>query len=155
MSKRKGEEVLSAFDGYDEGIRLLLEETQRRAEESHLPPAVRKKMAELKQKEEERKRKAKEKWEKAKGMRVSVYLPKSLQQEIQEIAQTEGTSESQVMTYLLFEAVERYKQKEIGFWGYKHPSESPRYDFILVHPKDTERTKKIGSRKSQKNGWNA
>ncbi|WP_322793450.1 hypothetical protein [Bellilinea sp.] len=153
MSKRKGEEILSAFDGYDEGIRLLLEETQRRAEESRLSPVERMKVTELRHKAEERKRKAKEKWEKAKGMRVSVYLPKSLQQEIEEIAQTEGTSESQVMTYLLFEAVEKYKRKEIGFWGYKHPSESPRYDFILVHPKDTERTGKIESRKSQKNNW--
>lgn len=148
---KKNEEILSAFDGrFDEGLKLLLEDTQRRAEESHLSPAERKKLKEMRRKEAEKKRKAKEKWEEVKEARVSVYLPKTLQQAIKEIAEKDGTSVSQVIAFFLFEALERYERGEIGFWGYKHPSESPRYEWILVHPKDTERTERIESRKFKK-----
>ena len=139
MSKRKEEEVLSAFDGYDEGIRLLLEETQRQTEESHLPPAVKKKMAELKQKAEERKRKAKEKANAQKENRLHLLLPRDLKNKISEIASGHSVSESQVVTFLLFEAIDRYEKGEIGFWGFKYPSKSPRYEFNLIHPKDVER----------------
>jgi len=154
MSKRsKDEQILSAFEGYDEGLRLLLNESERRAEDSRLSPQERKKLAQMRRKQEERKQKAKEKWEQSKEMRMSVYLPKILQEQIQAIAQAEGASESQVITFFLFDALDRYERKEIGFWGYKHPSESPRYEWILVHPKDTERVAKVESRNSRKSGW--
>lgn len=138
MSKRK-EEILSAFEGYDEGIRLLLEETQRREEESRLSPAMRKKMAELKKKEEERKRKAREKASRQKPNRIHLLLPRSLKEKIADISNEQGVSESQVVTFLLFDSIERYERGEIGFWGFKYPSNSPRYAWKLVHPKDTER----------------
>lgn len=140
MSKRsKGDQVLSAFEGYDEGLRLLMEETERRAEESRLSPQERKKLAEMRRKEEEKKRKAKEKAEAQKANRVHILLPKDLKQIIGEIAREHSISESQVVTFLLFEAVDRYEKGEIGFWGFKHPSKSPRYEYNLIHPKDTER----------------
>lgn len=148
---KKNEEILSAFDGrFDEGLKLLLEDTQRRAEESHLSPAERKKLKEMRQKEAERKRKEAEKAKARAKNRVTTYLPTSLIEAIERIAETESVSMAQVITFFLFEALERYEQKEIGFWGYKHPSESPRYEWILVHPKDTERTEKIESRKFKK-----
>jgi len=157
MKKRNTDEVLSAFvsafEGYDEGMHLLLEETQRREEENRLSPEEKRILKEMRRKEEERKRRAKEKWEQSKEMRISVYLPKILQDQIQAIAQAEGTSESQVITFFLFEALERYERKEIGFWGYKHPSGSPRYEWVLVHPKDTERVARVESRKLRKSSW--
>jgi flagellar biosynthesis GTPase FlhF len=151
MSKRsKGDQVLSAFEGYDEGLRLLMEESERRAEESRLSPQERKKLAELRRKEEERKRKAKEKAEAQKANRVLTYIPTNLRETIEDIATNESVSMAQVITFFLFEAVERYQKNEIGFWGYKHPSKSPRYSWNLVHPNDNERNEKIGSRKNKK-----
>ncbi len=146
MSKRKDEQVLSAFEGYDEGVRYLLEESQRRAEESRLSPQERKKLAELRRKEEERKRKAKQKSQAQKENRFHLLLPRDLKKRIAEIALEHGVSESQVATFLLYEAIDRYDRGEIGFWGFKHPSKSPRYEFNLIHPKDTERE----SRKNEK-----
>ncbi len=153
MSKRRNDqEVLSAFEGFDEGVRLLMEETERRAEESRLSPQERKKLAEMRRKEEEKKRKAKEKAEAQKANRVFTYLPAELKETIEKIAAKESVSMAQVITFFLFEAVEQYQKNQIGFWGYKHPSESPRYDWILVHPNDVERMEKIESRKN-KNSW--
>jgi hypothetical protein len=151
MSKRKkDDQVLSAFEGYDEGLRLLMEETERRAEESRLSPEERKKLAQMRKREEERKRKEKEKAEGRKPNKVTVDIPFGLRQVLESIADKESVTVSQVITFFLFEAADRYEKKEIGFWGFKHPSESPRYDWILVHPNDYERMKKIEARKSKK-----
>ncbi len=151
MSKRsKGDQVLSAFEGYDEGLRLLMEESERRAEESRLSPQERKKLAELRRKEEERKRKAKEKAEARREQKMTIDIPANLKKEIQLISNKESVTASQVITFFLFEAVERYQKNEIGFWGYKHPSKSPRYSWNLVHPNDSKRNEKIESRKKQK-----
>lgn len=151
MSKRsKGDQVLSAFEGYDEGLRLLMEESERRAEESRLSPQERKKLAELRRKEEERKRKAKEKAEARREQKMTIDIPANLKKEIQLISNKEGVTISQVITFFLFEAVERYQKNEIGFWGYKHPSKSPRYSWNLVHPNDSERNEKIESWKNKK-----
>jgi hypothetical protein len=146
MSKRKDEQVLSAFEGYDEGVRFLLEESQRRAEESRLSPEERKRVAEWRRKEEERKRKAKQKAQAQRENRFHLLLPRDLKKRIAEIALEHSVSESQVATFLLYEALDRYDKGEIGFWGFKHPSKSPRYEFNLIHPKDTERE----SRKNEK-----
>lgn len=146
MSQRKDEQVLSAFDGYDEGVRFLLEESQRRAEESRLSPEERKRVAEWRRKEEERKRKAKQKAQAQRENRFHLLLPRDLKKRIEEIAVEHSVSESQVATFLLYEALDRYDKGEIGFWGFKHPSKSPRYEFNLIHPKDTERE----SRKNEK-----
>lgn len=146
MSKRKDEQVLSAFEGYDEGVRFLLEESQRRAEESRLSPEERKRVAEWRRKEEERKRKAKQKAQAQRENRFHLLLPRDLKKRVAEIALEHSVSESQVATFLLYEALDRYDKGEIGFWGFKHPSKSPRYEFNLIHPKDTERE----SRKNEK-----
>ncbi|MEJ5315114.1 MAG: hypothetical protein WHS45_12130 [Anaerolinea sp.] len=148
--KNREEQVLSAFAGFDEGVRLLLEESERRAEEQRLSPAERKRLAEWRRKEEEKKRKEKEKARGRKPNKVTVDIPAGLREALERIAGKESVTVSQVITFFLFEAVERYEKKEIGFWGFKHPSESPRYDWILVHPKDVERMEKIESRKNKK-----
>lgn len=146
MNKRKDEQVLSAFEGYDEGVRFLLEESQRRAEENRLSPEERKRLAEWRRKEEARKRKAKQKAQAQRENRFHLLLPRDLKKRIAEIALEHSVSESQVATFLLYEALDRYDKGEIGFWGFKHPSKSPRYEFNLIHPKDTERE----SRKNEK-----
>jgi hypothetical protein len=150
MSKRKDEQVLSAFEGYDEGVRFLLEESQRRAEENRLSPEERKRVAEWRRKEEARKRKEKEKAKARQPNRMTVDLPTNLREVLEEIAQKEKVTVSQVITFFLFDSVERYQKNKIGFWGFKYPSESPRYEWILVHPHDTERMEKVELRKNKK-----
>jgi hypothetical protein len=155
MVKGKGEyrPAIQPIAPADEQVAEILSDRQRHFDELRLSREERAKLVKMRRKEEERKQKAKEKWEQSKEMRMSVYLPKILQEKIQAIAQAEGASESQVITFFLFDALDRYERKEIGFWGYKHPSESPRYEWILVHPKDIERVAKVESRNSRKSGW--
>jgi hypothetical protein len=114
--------------------------------ESRLSPEERKRVAEWRRKEEERKRKAKQKAQAQRENRFHLLLPRDLKKRIAEIALEHSVSESQVATFLLYEALDRYDKGEIGFWGFKHPSKSPRYEFNLIHPKDTERE----SRKNEK-----
>jgi len=150
MSKPKDEQILSVFDRYDGGVSLLLEESQRRADESRLSPAERKRLAEMRRREEEKKRKEKEKAKARSQNKMTVDLPEALRKNLEVIADRERVTISQVTTFFLFEAVEKYEQGEISFLGCKHRSSSPRYDWILVHPKDTERMQKVESRKSHK-----
>ena len=82
--------------------------------------------------------------------KMTVDLPEALRKNLEVIANKERVTISQVITFLFFETVEKYERGEISFRGCKHRSDSPRYDWILVHPKDTERAQKIESRKSPK-----
>lgn len=123
----------------DEMVASILNEGERRLEEKKLSREERTRLIELRRKEEERKKKQREKSEARKGNRLSIDLPIVLNQQIKEIAQHEGTTISQVITFLLYEAIDRFVNKEISFWSHKYPSRSPRYKWNLIHPKDTER----------------
>ncbi len=152
MAKKKGEyrPAIQPIPPADEQVAEILSDRQRHFDEMRLSREEREKLLKQRRKEEERKRKAKAKAESQKANRILTYLPTDLRETIERIAEQESVSMAQVITFFLFEAAERYEKKEIGFWGYKHPSESPRYDWVLVHPKDTERTEKIESRKNKK-----
>ncbi|GIV65243.1 MAG: hypothetical protein AB1457_18370 [Chloroflexota bacterium] len=152
MRKEKGEyrPAIQPIPPADEQVAEILSTGQRRFDEQRLSREERAAVLRLREKAEEKKRKEKERALAREKNRITTYLPTSLIKDIHEIADQEHVSMAQVITFFLFEAVEKYRQKEIGFWGYKHPSESPRYGFVLVHPKDTERTEKIESRKNEK-----
>lgn len=134
----------------DEQVAEILSDRQRHFDELRLGREERERLLKMRRKEEARKRKEKEKAAARKANKVTVDIPLALRESLEDIASKEGVTISQVITFFLFDAVERYNRNEIGFWGYKHPSESPRYEWILVHPNDTERTEKIKSRKSGK-----
>lgn len=150
MGKGEYRPAIRPIPPADEQVAAILSDGERRLEEMSLSREERNKLIEMRRKAEIKRKKAKEKWEAVKDERVSVYLPKTLQQAIKEIAEKDGTSVSQVITFFLYEALEWYQRGEIGFWGYKKPSESPRYSWILVHPQDVERQVRIESRKNKK-----
>lgn len=152
MAKEKGEyrPAIQPLPPADEQVAEILSERQRHFEEMRMSREERAKLVEMRRKEEQKKRKAKQKAESQKANRVLTYLPANLRETIERIAERERVSMAQVITFFLFEAAERYEKKEIGFWGFKHPSESPRYDWVLVHPKDVERAEKVESRKNEK-----
>ncbi len=149
MSVRKGS-YIPALRPADEVVSELLEESNRRFEELRLSPDERRALNEKRRKEKERLEKSKKKAESQKANRVLTYLPVELREQIEQIASEQGVSMAQVMTFFLFEATSSYGRGEIGFWGHKYESESPRYEWNLVHPKDTERMEKIQLRKIQK-----
>lgn len=152
MAKEKGEyrPAIQSIPPADEQVAEILSRGERHFDELRLSREERERLLKMRRKEEEKKRKEKARAMAREKNRVTTYLPTGLRETIERIAEQESVSMAQVITFFLFEAAERYEKKEIGFWGYKYPSESPRYDWILVHPQDVERMKKIESRKNKK-----
>lgn len=152
MRKEKGQYLpaIQPVVPVDEQVAEILSDSDRPFSELRLSREERQKLSKIRRKEEERKHKKQQEWEQIKRMQVHTYIPDTLKQKIDEIAEAEDVSIAQVITFFLFEAVERYERREIGFWGYKHRSESPRRDWILIHPKDTERREKLEAQKSSK-----
>lgn len=148
MTKEKGEyrPAIQSIPPADEQVAEILSDRQRHFEELRLSREERERLLKMRRREEERKRRAKQKSQAQKENRFHLLLPRDLKKRIAEIALEHGVSESQVVTFLLYEAIEWYDRGEVGFWGFKHPSKSPRYEFNLIHPKDTERE----SRKNEK-----
>ncbi|GAP06178.1 hypothetical protein ATHL_01024 [Anaerolinea thermolimosa] len=152
MTKAKGEyrPAIQSIPPADEQVAEILSDRQRHFDELRLSREERERLLKMRRKEEEKKRREKEKARGRKPNKVTVDIPAELREALERIAGKESVTVSQVITFFLFEAVERYEKKEISFWGFKHPSESPRYDWILVHPKDEERKEKLESRKNKK-----
>ncbi|WP_322508783.1 ribbon-helix-helix domain-containing protein [Anaerolinea sp.] len=152
MAKEKGEyrPAIQSIPPADEQVAEILSRGERHFDELRLSREERERLLKMRRKEEEKKRKEKEKAKGRKPNKVTVDIPAGLREALESIASKESVTVSQVITFFLFEAVERYEKKEIGFWGFKYPSESPRYDWILVHPNDVERMEKIESRKNKK-----
>jgi hypothetical protein len=147
--------ALQPVEPLDDTVAAILEDQQRRFDEMRLSPEEKRTLREKRRKDEEKKHKMKAKAQAQKPNRTLTYLPVALRERIEQIATHESVSMSQVITYLLFEALERLDKGEIGFWGNKQPSKSPRYDWILIHPQDIERTEKKPLQKTKKSGWNA
>lgn len=147
--------ALQPVEPLDETVATIIEDQQRRFEEMRLSPEEKRALREKRRKDEEKKRKEKMRAQEREPYRVTVYLPPNLRERIEQIATDESVSMSQVITYFLFEALERFDNGEIGFWGHKQPSKSPRYDWALTHPQDMERTEKNPVQKTKKSGWGA
>ena len=151
--KQKGKYIpaIRQLEPADERVAEILDDRQQHFDELRLSPPERKRLLEARQKKEARKKQEKEKMQRR--SRATLDMPSVLQESIAAMAGKEGVTFSQVVTFLLFDAIERYERQEITFWGHKHPSGSPRYDWNLVHPKDTERQENLQSRKNEKSGW--
>lgn len=147
--------ALQPVEPLDETVATILEDQQRRFDEMRLSPEERRALREKRRRDEEKKRREKMRAQEREPYRVTVYLPPNLRKRLGQIAADESVSMSQVITYFLFEALERFDKGEIGFWGRKEPSKSPRYEWVLIHPQDTERTEKIPVQKTKKSGWGA
>lgn len=151
MSPRKDDPILDTFSApLDETVASILNEETRRRDEMQLSPQERKRVIETRRKEAARKQAAKEK-SKARN-RVMLDLPINLVERLEKIALWQGVTTSQVVTFLLYEAVSQYEQGAIRFDEHKCTSYNPRYDFELIHPQDAERQKRRSAKK-QKNGW--
>ena len=154
MGKKQDAAVLSVFGGggVEETVAEILNHDREKKEEASLSLAERKAVIAMRRKEEARQKKAQEKSQNQNANRIVFLLPATLKEALSEIARWQGTTVSQVATFLLFEAVGQFEQGAINFSDHKRPSYNPRYDFELIHPKDTERLTR-NSRQKKKKGW--
>ncbi len=139
MKKGEYRPAVQPLPPADEQVAAILDLGSRRMEEQRLSRDERAKLIEMRRKEEERKRREQEKAAATKEIRALIYLPSNLRKRIAEIAGDESVSMSQVITFLLFEAVDEYERGKISFDEYKERSNSPRYEWVLLHPEDNDR----------------
>jgi len=155
--KTKGQYVpaIRPIEPADERVAEILQDRQQHFDELRLSTDERKRLLKSRQKEDARKERERQKAAEREGNRRTVYLPTGLIAAIRSIADKESVSMSQVITYLLFEAVEHLERQELNFQNNKYPSDSPRQEWNLIHPKDGERMKKAAARKNENSGWGA
>jgi hypothetical protein len=155
--EKKGQYIpaIRPIEPADERVAEILQDRQQHFDELRLSPSERNRLLETRKKVETRKKKQKAKSAEMEKYRITTYLPTDLIAAIEAIARKEGVSMSQVISFFLFEAVDHFERQEIAFWGHKYPSDSPRYEWNLVHPKDNERLEKVQSRKTEQTGWGA
>jgi hypothetical protein len=138
----------------DEAVDDILRAGERRQAEAVLSADERRSLIQKRRRLEEQKRKARQKAAAQKPNRTYLLLPQALKSEITSLASWNKVTESQVVTFLLYEALIHYRSGEIDFGPYKVPCSSPRYEYTLIHPEDQERTEKR-SGINKKSGWRA
>ena len=131
----------------DDVVAEILGDADRRQDELKLSPEERKRVIETRRKTQAKQEAARNKAEKQKPNRLHLLLSQDLKGQITEIAELLRIPMSQVVTFLLYEAFERYTRGEIDFDPFLTSSKSPRYDFNLIHPKDAEREEKFSTKK--------
>ena len=154
MVKKKADNVLSVFDlpPADEVVADILGDNARKEEEMRLTSKERKALNELRRKGEQRKAQAALKAATQAKNRQQLLLPVALKDDLTRIAEWHKTTISQVVTFLLYEAVRQYHEGKIDFGPYKTASYNARYDAELIHPNDTERLERRSAQKRKK-GW--
>lgn len=133
---------LSAFAPADEMVAEMLEDVTRRQDDARLSPRERKLLQDARRKEQERAAKAKAKAASQADQRTFLLLPAALKAKIETIAMSQGIPVSQVVAFLLFDALGRMEDGDIDFGPYLEPSYSPKYQWELIHPNDSERNQK-------------
>ncbi len=152
MPKGQPQRLPSIDESSDPMVREMLSEVGRKDEEAKLTPKERKLLTSMRKKEAERKAKAAQKTANQAKNRQHLLLPVNLKTDLDEIAKWHKTTVSQVVTFLLYEAVKAYQSGQINFTEYKNQSYNPRYDFELIHPNDDERQARRSAQKKKK-GW--
>lgn len=136
----------------DPSVEDILRESQRKQAEAGLSQEERRLLIERRQREQRRKEKARRKALEQLPNRINLMLPRDLKGRMEKIAGWIHVPVSQVVTFLLYEAVKQMEQGQIDLSQFRVPSESPRYDYNLIHPLDTERQSKLAGEK-RKSGW--
>jgi hypothetical protein len=151
MAKKRDDEIVNTFTTpLDETVASILNEETRRRDEMQLSPDERQRLLEQRRKDAARKQAQKQK---AKTQnKVLLVIPPDLMERINGIANWQSITGSQVVTFLLYEAVAQYEQGDIRLEDHKQASYNPRYDFELIHPNDTTRQNRRSAKK-KKNGW--
>ena len=149
------EEALPAFTfAADEVVEEILGDADRRRDELKLSPEERKRVIEGRRKEQAKKERAKQKAAAKRANRTELLLPTNLKAHLAELAQEASVTESQLVTFLLFEAVELYRERKIEIEPYLSISANARYDFNLIHTNDTERAAQLSKKRERRSRFN-
>ncbi len=141
--KNDPEEVLPAFSSpADEVVSEILGEAGQRQAEMRLSAEERQMLIEARRKAQEKKEKARQKAQRQNPRRLHVLLPEDLKQQLQQLAEGYKVPTSQVVAFLLYEALGLYPDGEPDFTPYLYPSKSPRYESNLIHPQDPKARQK-------------
>jgi len=111
----------------------------------NLTPAELEKVIAMRQRVSRQKARDRDKARKQAPNRSLFLLPDDLRRVLALIAEQESVSQSQVATFLLYEALHQYQEGKLSFEGHKRASNSPRWQFELVHPNDIKRAAQRGS----------
>ncbi len=146
--------VRSAFETpADSTVEDILRDSERKQAEAGLSQDERRQVIERRRRQQEKREKAQRKAQAQLPNRINLNLPLDLKASLESIAKWNRVTVSQVVTCLLYEAVDQVQSGQINLAKYKVPSESPRYEYALLHPKDTERQQNLASTKKMKSGW--
>jgi len=137
----------------DSAVEDILRDSERKQAEAGLSQDERRQVIERRRKQQQRREKAQRKAQEQLPNRINLILPQELKARLESIAKWNRTTVSQVVTVLLFEAVAQVESSQINLVDYRIISESPRYEYALLHPKDTERQQNLASAKKTKSGW--
>lgn len=152
---RKDDTSLPAFTfAADQVVEEILGDADRRRDELKLSPEERKRLIANRRKEQVRKDRAKEKAAAKKANRTELLLPTNLKAHLAKLAQEASVTESQLVTFLLFEAVALLEAEKIDIGPYLSISANARYDFNLIHPQDTERAAQLSKKRQRRSRFN-
>ena len=133
----------------DSVVDEMLRDSERRQNEASLSQEERRLLIEHRKREQARKEAERNKSKEQAANRLVLLLPKELKEHIVRLAEAQRVTQSQVVTFFLYEALLAYRNGNIRFEEYLMPSNSPRYDWMLIHPMDSERFSRF-SKKRQK-----
>jgi hypothetical protein len=129
----------------------MLRDSERKQNEASLSQDERKQIIEMRKRTSQRKETQRQKSKDQAANRLVLLLPMDLKDQIIGIAKAHNVTQSQVTTFFLYEALLIYRDGKIDFENYKLPTNSPRYDWNLVHPMDRERYSRISEKKQKRN----
>jgi hypothetical protein len=134
----------SAFSNLhpDEVLDAMLKESDRKQAEAGLSSDERQLVIQKRKKAQSKKEAARRKSQAQLANRLQLLLPTDLKEKIQKLAAELQIPQSQVVTFFLYEAFQSYEKGSIHFDGFLLPSKSPRYEYNLIHPSDSERALK-------------
>jgi hypothetical protein len=139
MAMKNDTDGFTSFDnlpGIDPAVESLLDQGQRRKDESRLP-----------RNERSRKKKERERAEKRKPNRINLDIPVDLKKRLEYLAKKEGVPISQLVAFLLYESVRQLESQEISLWGYKIASGCPKFECNLDLKRHAEDVSQNQSRK--------
>jgi predicted HicB family RNase H-like nuclease len=114
------------FTGFDDlsvvdpAVESLLDQGQRRNNESHLPKNLR-----------SQRKKERERAQKRLANRVNLDLPVDLKRRLVILAKKEGVSVSQLVAFLLYSPVHQLETRMISLWGYKSTSGCRKFEWNI------------------------
>src|SRR5271157_242432 len=125
----------------DSSVADLLTSMEHKQAESQLPRQVREKKARERAKIQSRRE-----------QRTTFDLPPALRQRIKNLAEEQRLPASQLATLALLRFLQEYDQGKIDLAIYKKPSRSPRYDWNLVFPDESNLRNDLSPARSKRQG---